>query len=73
MDWGDFLNQTAQNYVTEIAAPKQTPAVATNPQTGANYAEGKPANGTMSELLKNPLVIIGGLAAIGLVVFLAAK
>jgi hypothetical protein len=73
MDWGDFLNQEAQGYISRAAAPKQTPAVATNPATGTSYTEGKPASAGVGGLLSNPLVLIGGVAAIGLVVWLAAR
>lgn len=71
MEWGDFLNSTAQSYITGAVAPQPAAPVAANPATGQVYQEGKPASG--SGLMSNPLVWAGGAAVVLLVGFLIMR
>ncbi len=73
MEWGEYLQDLGSKVVdSKLSAPAASPTVATNPQTGASYTEGKPAV-TVASLMHNPLVIAGGVLALALVGYLALR
>lgn len=73
MDWGDFLNQTAQDVVgLKVAQLKPSDPVSTG-QGGVNYVEGQPASGLSLSGIPKMYLIGGGIALALLVGFLAFR
>lgn len=70
--WGDMLNNLAQDYVGQVYQRETTPNPTVAGPTGASYQEGKPAGGA-SSMFKNPLVIAGGVVALGLIGWLVLR
>jgi len=68
MEWGDFLNETAQSVVGYKAAAVMAPSapVATNLATGRSYREGQPEGGELSLFGIKPVYLIGGGLALAL-------
>jgi hypothetical protein len=73
MEWGDFLNQTAQDVVGMKVSPLKPSTPVSTGQGGVEYEEGQPASGLSLAGIPKMYLIGGGIALALLVGYLALR